>query len=65
MKMSPSHRIRLKVRANARPLNANDVTTGSLSARNELETIAMHATEIVERLHVSVAESVVAMINKC
>ena len=61
MKTSPSHRIRLNARANARPLNANEAIRGSPSPWNVLIMMPTQIVEIVKRLHVSALERVVAM----
>ena len=61
MKTSPSHRIRLKVRANAKPLNANEAIRGSPSPWKVLMTIPTQTAESVQRLHASAPERVVAM----
>ena len=61
MKTSPSHRIRLKVRANARPLNANEAIRGSPSPWNVLIRMATQAAESVKRLHASGPDKVVVM----
>ena len=62
MKTSPSHRIRLKVRANAKPLNANEAIKGSPSPWNVLMTIPTQAAESVKRLQASALERVVGMV---
>ena len=62
MKTSPSHRIRLKVRANARPLNASEAIRGSPSPWNVLIMMPTQAAETVKRLHVSALDRVVVMI---
>ena len=61
MKTSPSHRIRLKVRANAKPLNANEAIRGSPSPWNVLMMIPTQAAESVKRHQASAPERVVAM----
>lgn len=61
MKTSPSHRMRLKVRANARPLKANEAIRGSPSPWNVLIMMPTQAAEIVRRLQASEPERVVAM----
>ena len=62
MKTSPSHRIRLKVRANAKPLNANEAIRGSPSPWKVLMTMPTQTAESVKRLHASAPERVVAMV---
>lgn len=62
MKTSPSHRIRLKVRANARPLNANEAIRGSPSPWNVLIMMPTQAAESVKRLHASAPDRVVVII---
>lgn len=61
MKMSPSHRIKLKAKANARPLKANEAIRGSPSPLNVLTIMPIQAAESVRRLHASARERVVAM----
>ena len=61
MKTSPSHRIRLKVRANAIPLNANEAIRGSPSPWNVLIIMPTQVAESVKRLHASAPDRVVAM----
>lgn len=53
MKVSPSHRIRLNVNANAMPLNANDAIRGSPSPWKVLAMMPTHAAERARRLNVS------------
>lgn len=53
MKVSPSHRIRLKVNAKAMPLNANDAIRGSPSPWKVLAMMPTHAAERARRLNVS------------
>lgn len=60
-KISPTHRIKLKVKVNARPLSANEAIRGSPSPRNVLNIIPTQATESVKRLHASSADSVVVI----
>lgn len=62
MKTSPSHRIRLNVRANAIPLNANEAIRGSPSPWNVLIMMPTQAAESVERLHTSAPDRVVIMV---
>lgn len=61
MKTSPSHRIKLKVRANARPLNANEAIRGSPSPWKVLVMMPIQATESTKRLHTSVPDRVVVI----
>ena len=61
MKTSPSHRIRLKAKANARPLKANEAIRGSPSPLKVLTIMPIQAAESVRRLHASARERVVAM----
>ena len=61
MKTSPSHRIKLKVRANARPLNANEAIRGSPSPWKVLIMMPTQAAESDKRLHASAPERVGAM----
>lgn len=51
MNVSPSHRIRLNVRANAIPLNAKETIRGSPSPWNELATMPKQVADNVRRLH--------------
>lgn len=61
MNTAPSHRIRLNVRANARPLNANEAIRGSPSPWNVLIMMPTQAADSVKRLHVSIPDRVVFM----
>ena len=61
IKTSPSHRTRLKVRANARPLNANEAIRGSPSPWNVLIMMPTQATESVKRLQASAPDRVAVM----
>ncbi len=61
MKTSPSHRIRLKVRANARPLNAKEAIRGSPSPWNVLVMTPTQAAESVKRPHASGLDREVVM----
>lgn len=61
MKTSPSHRMRLKVRANAIPLNANEAIRGSPSPWNVLIMMPTQAAESAKRLHASDPDRVVVM----
>ena len=53
MKAGPSHRIRLYVKENAIPLNANDAMRGSPSPWKVLAMIPIQAAVMAERLSVS------------
>ena len=53
MKAGPSHRIRLYVKENAIPLNANDAMRGSPSPWKVLAMMPIQAAEMTERLRVS------------
>ena len=53
MKVSVSHRIRLKVKENAMPLNANEAIRGSPSPWKVLTTMPKQAAERARRLHAS------------
>lgn len=61
MKTSPSHRIRLNVKAKAIPLNANEAIRGSPSPWNVLTMMPTQAAESVKRLHASALDRVVVM----
>ena len=64
MKTSPSHRMRLKARAKARPLKANEASRGSPSPLNVFIMMPTQAAESVRRLHASAPERVVTMANQ-
>ena len=53
MNVSPSHRIRLNVKAKAIPLNANEAISGSPSPWKVLIIMPKQAAESVRRLHAS------------
>ena len=59
--VSPSHRIRPYVNANAIPLNANEAISGSPSPRKLLTKMADEAAKNDRRLHFSALERVEAM----
>ena len=63
MKVFPSHLMRLYVKANAMPLNANEAISGSLLPRKLLNRTADEARESEMRLHVSALERVESMVR--